>query len=282
MKWNKNLNSIIKLALNEDIGAGDITTNSIISSYKNAEAILLTKSEGIISGLEVAEKIFKLLDKKVSFKKFVNDGDRVNKNQVVALIKGTARAILTGERTALNFLQRMSGISTLTNQFVSEINHTKTKILDTRKTSPCLRYFDKYAVRVGGGINHRFGLFDMVLIKDNHIAVSGSITNAVNNCRNFLKKKKKKVLIEVETKNLDEVAEALKCSVDIIMLDNFSVAQMKKAVELINGKIKVEASGGVNLKTVKKIAETGVDFISIGAITHSVKAMDISLDIRIL
>lgn len=282
MKWNKNLNSIIKLALNEDIGSGDITTNSIIPNYKNAEAILLVKSEGIISGLEVAERIFKLLDKKVSFKKFVNDGDRVTQNQVVALIKGTARAILTGERTALNFLQRMSAISTLTNQFVSEISHTKTKILDTRKTSPCLRYFDKYAVRIGGGINHRFGLFDMVLIKDNHIAVSGSITNAVNECRIFLKKKKKKILIEVETKNLDEVAEALRCNVDIIMLDNFSVAQMKKAVELIDGKVKVEASGGVNLKTVKKIAETGVDFISIGAITHSVKAMDISLDIRIL
>lgn len=282
MKWNKNLITIIRLALNEDVGTGDITTNSIIPKHTQAEAILLVKSEGIIAGLGVVERIFKLLDKKIIVKKFVDDGDKVFKNQIVALIQGSAKAILTGERTALNFLQRMSGISTLTNKFVSEIKHTKAKILDTRKTSPCLRYFDKYAVSVGGGKNHRIGLFDMVLIKDNHIAVSGSITNAVNSCRTFLKRNSKKLLIEVETKNLDEVKEALKCKVDIIMLDNFSIPLMKKAVKMIDGKTKVEASGGINLNNVKKVSETGVDFISIGALTHSVNALDISLDIRIL
>lgn len=282
MKWNNQLSSVLKFALNEDIGAGDITTNSTIPKTKRAEAVLLIKANGIISGLEVAEKVFRLLDMKIVFKKLINDGDKVQQGTVAALIQGNARAILTAERTALNFLQRMSGISTLTNSFVNEIKHTKAKILDTRKTAPCLRYFDKYAVRIGGGSNHRFGLFDMILIKDNHIAVSGSITNAVKYVREELKKIKKKILIEVETKNLSEVEEAIKNNVDIIMLDNFSIQMMRKAVKMIDGKSKVEASGGINLRNVRKVAETGVDFISIGALTHSVKALDISLDIRIL
>jgi nicotinate-nucleotide pyrophosphorylase (carboxylating) len=282
MKWNNQLSSVLKFALNEDIGAGDITTNFTISKTKKAEAVLSVKAEGIISGLEVAEKVFRLLDKTIVFRKFVNDGDKVQSGTVAALIHGNARAILTAERTALNFLQRMSGISTLTSKFINEIRHTKSKILDTRKTVPCLRYFDKYAVKMGGGNNHRFGLFDMILIKDNHIAVSGSITNAVNLSRKELKKIKKKILIEVETKNLSEVEEAIENQVDFIMLDNFSIQMMKKAVNMISGKCRVEASGGINLKNVKKVAETGVDFISTGALTHSVNALDISLDIRIL
>lgn len=281
MKWNNQLSSVLKFALNEDIGAGDITTNSTIPKTKKAEAIIFVKAEGIISGLEVAEKVFRLLDNKIVFRKFVNDGEKVKFGTVAALVQGNARAILTAERTALNFIQRMSGISTLTNRFVNEIKHTKAKILDTRKTTPCLRYFDKYAVKMGGGNNHRFGLFDMILIKDNHIAVSGSITNAVKFSREKLKKIKKKILIEVETKSLSEVEEAAKNKVDIIMLDNFSINLMKNAVQIISGKCKIEASGGVNLRNVKKIAETGVDFISVGALTHSVNALDISLDIRI-
>jgi nicotinate-nucleotide pyrophosphorylase (carboxylating) len=282
MNWNKQLFDVLKFALNEDIGTGDITTESTIQRGKTAEAILLVKANGIICGLDVAEKIFHLLDKKIVFEKFASDGDEVYSYSVVALIKGNARSILTAERAALNFLQRMSGISTLTNLFVNEISHTKAKILDTRKTSPCLRYFDKYAVKVGGGENHRLGLFDMILIKDNHIAVSGSITNAVESCRREMKKRKKKLLIEVETKNLAEVEEALDNNVDVIMLDNFTIQMMKKAVNLISGKCKVEASGGINLKNVRKVAETGVDYISIGALTHSVKALDISLETRIL
>mgnify|MGYP000144447181 CR=1 FL=1 len=282
MKWNKKLISVLRFALDEDIGSGDITTISTIPESKKAEAILLVKADGVISGLQVAEKVFRFLDKRISFQRFLKDGEKVQSGTVVSLVAGNARALLTAERTALNFLQRMSGISTLTNKYVNEIKHTKAKILDTRKTVPGLRYFDKYAVKMGQGDNHRIGLFDMILIKDNHIAVSGSITNAVNSCRNYLKKNKKKILIEVETKNLQEVEEALANKVDIIMLDNFSIGQMKRAVDLISGKCKVEASGGINLKNVRKVAETGVDFISVGVLTHSVNALDISLDIRIL
>lgn len=282
MKWNNQLRNVLKFSLAEDIGIGDITTTFTIPKSKKAESIFLVKADGIISGLEVAEKVFRLLDKKIFFRKFVNDGDNVRSGTIVAIVSGNARAILSAERTALNFLQRMSGISTLTNKYVNEIKHTKAKILDTRKTAPGLRYFDKYAVRMGQGNNHRIGLFDMILIKDNHIAVSGSITNAVNSCRKYLSKNRKKILIEVETKNLLEVREALANNVDIVMLDNFSISQMKKAVDLISGKCKIEASGGINLKNVKKVAETGVDFISIGALTHSVKALDISLDIKII
>ncbi len=282
MKFNSELEKVIRLALKEDIGSGDVTSNSTIDETKKAEAILLAKSDGIISGLDVAEKVFRILDKRIVFHKLINDGEFIKAGSVIGKIKGPARAILSGERTALNFLQRMSGISTLTNQFVHQIRHTKAKILDTRKTAPCLRYFDKYSVKMGGGENHRIGLFDMILIKDNHIAVSGSITNAIKLSKEALKKTRKKIQIEVETKNLSEVQEALDNNVDIIMLDNFSIAQMRKAIDLINGKCKVEASGGITLKNVRKVAETGVDYISIGALTHSVKALDISLDVRIL
>ncbi len=282
MKWNNHLKNVLEIALEEDLGSGDITSNFTIPDTKKAEAVLLLKSDGIISGLEVARKVIHLLDKKVKFKSFIKEGTKVKKRTVLALIEGNARAILSAERTALNFIQRMSGISTITNKFVEEIKHTKTVILDTRKTAPCFRFFDKYAVRMGGGKNHRLGLFDMILIKDNHIAVSGSITKAVSVCKENIRNNKKKFLIEVEAKNLDEVKEALANKVDVIMLDNFSITQMKKAVEIINGKCKVEASGGIDLKNVKKVAQTGVDYISVGALTHSVNALDISLDVRII
>jgi nicotinate-nucleotide pyrophosphorylase (carboxylating) len=221
-------------------------------------------------------------DDKIGFKVLILDGEKVKSGDIVAEVEGKASSILTSERTALNFLQRMSGIATLTNKFVEEVNHTKAKILDTRKTVPGLRLLDKEAVRLGGGKNHRIGLFDMFLIKDNHIEIAGSITNAVKACRKFQQNKNPNLKIEVETKNLEEVKEALTCDVDIIMLDNFGTEMMKKAVAIINGKCLVEASGNINLDNVKEVAETGVDFISVGALTHSVKALDISLEVELI
>jgi nicotinate-nucleotide pyrophosphorylase (carboxylating) len=205
----------------------------------------------------------------------------VKNGEIIAIVEGNAASILTAERTALNFLQRMSGIATLASQFKEQVKHTKAKIIDTRKTVPCLRIIDKLAVKIGGCANHRVGLYDRFLIKDNHIAVAGSISKAVKACKNYRDLKSKNFLIEVETTNFSEVTEALQSGVDIIMLDNFELGEMKNAVSLINGKCKVEASGGVNIYTVRDIAETGVDFISVGALTHSVKALDISLEVQL-
>jgi len=241
----------------------------------------LVKANGVIAGSNIAKKVFEMVDEKLEFKVLIPDGEKVKVRDIAAEVEGKASSILTAERTALNFLQRMSGIATLTNSFVEKITHTRAKILDTRKTVPGLRLLDKEAVRLGGGTNHRIGLFDMFLIKDNHIEIAGSITNAVNTCRNFQQKNNSSLKIEVETKNLEEVKEALTCDVDIIMLDNFTINLMKKAVELINGKCLVEASGNISLDNVKAVAETGVDFISVGALTHSVKALDISLEVKL-
>lgn len=277
MKLNqKEIERVILTALKEDIGAGDITTNLLIPKKQQAKAFFLAKEDGVIAGLEIAKMVLQKLDKKIVWKSFVKDGNFVSSGTRIAEVKGSLRTLLTGERTALNILQRMSGIATVTNSFVKIVNGTNAKILDTRKTVPGLRMFDKYAVIIGGGTNHRFGLFDMVLIKDNHIKAAGSITNAVAKIR---KDVTKKIKIEVETSNLDEVREALKNKVEIIMLDNMTVAMMKEAVKIIAGKTKVEASGNVNFKSIKAIAETGVDFISVGALTHSVKALDISMKI---
>lgn len=279
---DKQFDEIILLALKEDIRNGDITTQAVASIKNKAVGIFLAKQSGIIAGLEIAQRVFYLLDKSLIFTKFFNDGDKIVKNTFLAEIKGSASSILTAERTALNFLQRMSGIASAANKFQNLINHTKAKIIDTRKTSPALRYFDKLAVKLGGCQNHRIGLFDLFLIKDNHIQIAGSVKEAVKRCRYYIKKNKLNFDIEVEVSNLSELTEALSCSVDIIMLDNFSVEMISKAVKIINGKCKIEASGGVNLKNVKQIAETGVDYISVGALTHSVQALDISLDIKIL
>lgn len=277
MKLNqKEIERVILTALKEDIGVGDITTNLLIAKDQKAKAFFLAKENGIIAGLVIAKMVFQKLDKKIVWKSFVKDGDFVSAGKRIAEVKGSLRALLTGERTALNILQRMSGIATVANNFVKIVNGTNAKILDTRKTVPGLRMFDKYAVKIGGGTNHRFGLFDMVLIKDNHIKAAGGITNAVAKIRKGITKK---IKIEVETSNLDEVREALKNKVEIIMLDNMPVAMMKEAVKIIAGKAKVEASGNVNLKSIKAIAETGVDYISVGALTHSVKALDISMKI---
>lgn len=276
------LNKIILNALDEDIQTGDITTQAIIPESVFGNGKFLIKANGVIAGLTVAKNVFEMVDKKLDFKILIPDSKKVKTGDIVAEVKGKASSILTAERTALNFIQRMSGIATLTNTFLEKIKHTKAKILDTRKTIPGLRLLDKEAVKCGGGKNHRIGLFDLFLIKDNHIEIAGSITNAVKACRIFQQKKNSNLKIEVETKNLDEVSEALSCNVEIIMLDNFNTDLMRKAVKLINEKCLVEASGNINIDNVKEVAETGVDFISVGALTHSVKALDISLEVELI
>jgi nicotinate-nucleotide pyrophosphorylase (carboxylating) len=268
---------LIEYAFNEDIGTGDITTNSIIPGDLITTASMKAKTSGVIAGLSIAEYVFRLLDKNIIWEPMVADGDCVEKGQIILKIEGSFRALLTGERTALNFLQRMSGIATETAKYVEALKNTHTEILDTRKTVPGLRLLDKYAVKMGGGTNHRIGLYDMVLIKDNHIKVAGGIRNAVEQVR---KTAGTNIKIEVETTNLEEVREALEMKVDMIMLDNMTNKMMSEAVKIINRKAKVEASGNMTLERVIEVAETGVDFISIGALTHSVKAMDISMNIE--
>ena len=277
----KIIDDIILLALKEDLMDGDITTDAIFTKSKIATAELVIKDTGIIAGLNIFEKVFHKVDPEIKIEKKINDSEKVKFGDIAASVTGTASSILKGERTALNFLQRMSGVATITNQFVEIVKHTKAKILDTRKTMPGMRLLDKEAVKIGGGTNHRIGLFDMFLIKDNHIAAAGSITKAVDACKAFKKLRSLKFKIEVETKNLDEVNEALSCNVDIIMLDNFDLQKMKDAVKLIEKKCLTEFSGNVNLTSVKSIAETGVDFISVGALTHSAKALDISLKFKL-
>ncbi len=277
MLRNESINKIIEMALEEDIQTGDITTNSIIGEAQNATSFMIAKESGIIAGLPIAEKVFKKLDPNLIWKPLVNDGSQIKTGEIIVKFSGKYRALLTAERTALNFLQRMSGVATQTNTFVNEIKNSKTKILDTRKTIPGHRILDKYAVKIGGGENHRFGLYDLVMIKDNHIKIAGSITNAVHQVR---KKLIEKFKIEVEVTNIAEVKEALNCHVDIIMLDNMTDEMMSEAVSLIGTKAKTEASGNMILERLKKTSEIGVDFISIGMLTHSVKALDISMRIE--
>ena len=266
--------SIIRHALREDIHTGDITTLSVIPAPRPSQARLIAKEELIVAGIEVAARVFTMLDPATVVTCRYTDGAHCSPGDVIAEISGTDVVILQGERVALNLLQRMSGIATLTSRYVSAVAGTRARIVDTRKTAPGLRVLDKYAVTVGGGSNHRAGLYDAVLIKENHIAAAGSITAAVTRSRAAIPHTMK---IEVETENLEEVAEAVACGADIIMLDNMDLAAMREAVALIAGRALVEASGGVNLETVRGIAETGVDLISVGAVTHSVRAVDISL-----
>lgn len=268
---------LVKNALAEDIGSGDITTNVIVPERTLARGAIILEEDAVIAGIEIAAEVFKQLDKNVRFSAVYKDGARVLKGKVVAEISGKARALLTGERTALNILQRLSGIATLTNSFVRAVKGTDAKIVDTRKTTPNLRIFEKYAVLMGGGHNHRFGLYDAVLIKDNHISIAGGIKKAVAMARQNIPHTMK---VEVEAKSLKEVKDALASGADIIMLDNMSVAMMKKAVAMINKKTVVEASGNVNLKNVRDVALTGVDIISIGALTHSYKSISMSMEIE--
>ncbi|HZX13231.1 MAG TPA: carboxylating nicotinate-nucleotide diphosphorylase [Thermodesulfobacteriota bacterium] len=268
------INQILENALREDIGSGDITTNMLFQYDAECKAIILAKEEGLVAGLPIAEMVFRKLDKDIFWSEEKKDGDKVEPNQVLAEITGSQKAVLTGERVALNFLQRLSGIATLTSRFVKAINGLPVKILDTRKTAPGLRILDKYAVRIGGGYNHRFGLYDGVLIKDNHIRLAGGITKAVNILRERAVTQKR---IEVEASTIDEVKEALEVGADIIMLDNMALKMIKEAVSLINSRAPIEVSGGVTTENVREIAETGVDFISVGLLTHSPRALDIGL-----
>ncbi|NEW83025.1 MAG: carboxylating nicotinate-nucleotide diphosphorylase [Mariniphaga sp.] len=271
------IKSVIEYALNEDVGSGDITTNSLIPIDLQTKATMVAKSTGVIAGLAVAEYVFRTLGSDITWKTFVNDGDKVSKGDLIVEISGSYRALLTGERVALNFLQRMSGIATMTANYVDTLKEYKTQILDTRKTVPGLRLLDKYAVKMGGGTNHRIGLYDMVLIKDNHIKIAGGITNAVAQIKKNLPDG---IKVEVETTTIKEVQEALAAGVDIIMLDNMSNSTMAESVKLIGGQAKVEASGNMTMERLKEVAATGVDFISIGALTHSVAAFDISMNIE--
>ncbi len=274
------ISRLVELALIEDIGLGDLTAEALISETSIGHAEILCRESGIIAGLEVASLAFTHCDRTITLEPVIQDGGKASGGDIVARVNGRSRGILTGERSALNFIQRMSGVATLTGQFVDAVEGTGATITDTRKTVPGLRVLDKLAVRLGGGTNHRFGLDDMVLIKDNHIVVAGGIRRAVQVCREHLESCKIHVPLEVETKNLEEVLEALGCEgISRIMLDNFSLSDMRRAVELIGGRVEVEASGGITLDTVRSYAETGVDFISIGALTHSARALDMSLEL---
>jgi len=264
----------IRRALDEDIGTGDATTLSIVPPDATMRGQIIAKQDGIIAGLDVARAAYGLLDSDVDFAAQVADGSRVTKGGILALVSGRTSSLLTAERTALNFLGRMSGIATLTRQFVDAVSGTRAVILDTRKTAPGLRLVDKLAVKLGGGGNHRIGLYDMILIKDNHIDYAGGIEEAVRRARAF----DSGLQIEVEARTLDDVNVALKLGVERILLDNMSVEMMAEAMTLTNGRAKLEASGNVTLETVRAIAETGVDYISVGALTHSAKVFDVSFD----
>ncbi|NIQ96500.1 MAG: carboxylating nicotinate-nucleotide diphosphorylase [Desulfuromonadales bacterium] len=268
------LQRIVQAALREDIGTGDVTTLSTVDPATVSQAELVAKEEFVQAGIEVAERVFSTLDPDISFEALVADGQAVKRGDVLAWIKGPAAILLQGERVALNFLQRMSGIATLTAAFVREIEGTGATIVDTRKTMPGLRLLDKYAVRAGGGTNHRTSLYDGVLIKENHIRAAGGVKAAIERARKRIPHTLK---IEIETTALEEVSEALEAGADIIMLDNMGLKQMEDAVALVDGKAQTEASGGINLETVRAIAETGVDLISVGALTHSSRAVDISM-----
>jgi len=267
---------IVEKALLEDIGTGDITSESIIPYDLKAKGIIKTSEEGVVAGLDIACLVFKKLDPEICFQSKTKDGKNILPGEVLAKISGSARTILKGERVALNFLQRMSGIASITSKFCQEVKDFPVWIVDTRKTTPGLRILEKYAVRMGGGHNHRFGLYDAVLIKDNHIAVAGGIKSAVNSVQ---KQISHTVKIEVEVENLSQLQEALKVQVDIIMLDNMDLETMKEAVKMVKGKTLIEASGEITLEKVRKIAQIGVDLISVGALTHSVKSLDISMEI---
>lgn len=267
------IDELILSALKEDVSDEDITTNSIVDELSNSKVDLLSKENGIIAGLDVFKRVFTLLGD-VEIELYKKDGEAVKPGDLVGVLIGNTRKLLTGERTALNFLRIMSGIATLTSKYVERLSGTGAKLLDTRKTTPNLRILEKYAVRVGGGTNHRFNLSDGVLLKDNHISAAGGIMKAVEMAKNSVSFVRK---IEVEVENLDMVMEALEAEADIIMLDNMSLIDMKKAVELINKKALTEASGNVVLETIRSVAETGVDYISVGALTHAYSSLDLSM-----
>ncbi len=272
------LDEIIENALLEDLGDGDHTSLSCIPAGSLGKAQLLVKEDGIISGIEIARKVFEKVDATIQFNQIMKDGDAVKSGDIVFTVEGNPVSLLSSERLALNFLQRMSGIATKTNQMVKMLSGLNTKLLDTRKTTPNLRELEKMAVKTGGGENHRFGLYDMIMIKDNHVDFSGGISQAINNAKAYLKTKNKDLKIEIEVRNFEELNEVLSIGgVHRIMLDNFQVSDLKKAVEIIDGRYETEASGGITELTLRAYAETGVDYISVGSLTHHIKSLDLSL-----
>lgn len=273
-----NRNEFIRASFLEDVGDGDHTSLATIPNNTLSKAKLIVKEDGILAGIEIAKEILELPEINLKYNILLNDGDVVKPGDIAFTIEGSAHSILKAERLLLNLMQRMSGIATTTSKYVKAIEGTKTKLLDTRKTTPLLREFEKAAVKIGGGYNHRFGLFDMILIKDNHVDYSGGIKNAILNTSNYLKEKNLDLKIEIETRNIHELKQVLEIGqVHRIMLDNYSPNEIREALKLINGKFETEASGGITLANIKEYAETGVDYISVGALTHSVKSLDLSL-----
>ena len=269
---------LIELAFAEDIGDGDHTTLCCIPEDAMGKSHLLIKEDGILAGVELAKKVFAKFDPTMQVEVLINDGAHVKVGDIAMVVTGKVRSLLQTERLMLNIMQRMSGIATMTSKYVELLKGTKTRVLDTRKTTPGLRMLEKQAVKIGGGTNHRIGLFDMILLKDNHIDFAGGIANAIDRCHNYLKEKNLDLKIEIEVRNFDELQQVLdKGGVNRIMLDNFSVADTKKAVDIIAGRYETESSGGITFDTIRGYAEQGVDFISVGALTHSVKGLDMSL-----
>ena len=274
---NELTDRLIDLSFVEDIGDGDHTTLCCIPDKAMGKSHLLIKEDGILAGVEVAKKVFARFDPSMNVEVLINDGVKVSKGDVAMVVTGKVRSLLQTERLMLNIMQRMSGIATMTNKYVERIAGTKTRILDTRKTTPGMRMLEKQAVKIGGGCNHRIGLFDMILLKDNHIDFAGGISNAINRCHDYLKTNGLDLKIEIEVRDFDELRQVLDCGgVNRIMLDNFSVDDTRKAVELVNSVYEVESSGGITFDTIRDYAECGVDFISVGALTHSVKGLDMS------
>ena len=277
------LTEFVNQAITEDVKEGDHTSLASLPSDKLGEAKLLVKDDGIIAGVEVGVEIFKQIDNTLDINVLVEDGSKVKRGDIALYVKGKIHSILKAERLVLNVMQRMSGIATRTAEYVKELEGTKTKVLDTRKTTPLLRFLEKRAVVLGGGVNHRFGLYDMILIKDNHVDYAGSVTNAVKNAVAYKIKNNINIPIEVEVRSFDELEELLQCEgVERVMFDNFSPEDVRKAVELVNGRLLTEASGGIELNTIRSYALTGVDYVSVGALTHSVKSLDLSLKAKLI
>lgn len=275
---NEYLERHIALALEEDVREGDHSSLSCIDEDKIDRAKLVAKQEGIICGIDIAKKVYEMVDKRIIFTPILEDGDRIEKGDIIFRVEGPAIGILTAERTALNYLQRLSGIATITNEYVNLISQTRTRLLDTRKTTPSLRLFEKYAVKVGGGYNHRIGLYDMIMLKDNHVDFAGGIKQAILRASNYLKAKNLSLKIEIEVRNMDELDEVLENGgIDRIMLDNFTPELLSQAIKKINHRFETESSGGITKQTILSFARTGVDYISVGALTHQIQSLDLSL-----
>ena len=277
LKVEELVDRLIDLSFAEDIGDGDHTTLCCIPEDAMGKSKLLIKEDGILAGVEIAKEVFHRFDPTMQVEVFMGDGAKVKKGDVAMIVTGKVRSLLQTERLMLNIMQRMSGIATMTSKYVERLEGTHTRVLDTRKTTPGMRMLEKQAVKIGGGCNHRIGLFDMILLKDNHVDFSGGIANAINRCHEYLKEKGLDLKIEIEVRNFDELKQAMDCGgIDRIMLDNFSVEDTKKAVEIVGGKYETESSGGITFDTLRDYAECGVDFISVGALTHSIKGLDMS------